>query len=219
MMYDIMTIFKRELTDVKSSIKKLLLLFLLLVFMSVYISFDGNRRPGFPMELAAVFIPVICSLLPLQLFHDTFTAERGQRTLEIILTRNIKKESIIIGKALLAFILGVIFAYSSMVITYAFLNVMKDSLIIHFTPEMFVILAALTLCSTCITFVVLAVMKSTKITPQASLVVSLGSTMGLMYLILKLSLLDGIFKTSLTILGLVILSVLAVLLAAKLLKY
>lgn len=139
-MRDILTIVLKEIWELKYSIKKLYLLFVLFLLPILFI-FD-NSRSLIPASLfPLVFVYIIAIGTSGQIAYNTILGEKTSKTLEVLLSTNIAPYTIIIGKTIPGAVIGyilsvlayiVIFIIASFSKTFQPLNINWFLLIIPF---------------------------------------------------------------------------------------
>jgi len=139
-MRDILTIVLKEIWELKHSIKKLYLLFILFLLPIIFI-FD-NSRSLIPISLFPLFFVCIIAVgTSGQIAYNAILGEKRSKTLEVLLSTGIAPYTIIIGKIIPATTIGyilsvlayiVIFIIASFSKTFPLLNINWFLLIIPF---------------------------------------------------------------------------------------
>lgn len=139
-MRDILTIVLKEIWELKYSIKKLYLLFILFLLPIIFI-FD-NSRSFIPASLfPLVFVCIIAIGTSGQIAYNAILEEKRSKTLEVLLSTNMAPYSIIIGKIIPGTAIGYILSILAYIVisivalfseTFGLLNVNRFLLIIPF---------------------------------------------------------------------------------------
>ena len=139
-MRDILTIVLKEIWELKHSIKKLYLLFILFLLPIIFI-FD-NSRSLIPISLFPLFFVCIIAVgTSGQIAYNAILGEKRSKTLEVLLSTGVAPYTIIIGKIIPATTIGyilsvlayiVLFIIASFSETFQLLNINWFLLIIPF---------------------------------------------------------------------------------------
>jgi ABC-type Na+ efflux pump permease subunit len=183
MIGDIVTIALKEILEIRSSGKKLIL-FLVYLIPAFVISYSNGYESLLPMNLTPYYVlGIISAGSAVQLVFDSILSEKKSKTLDVLLASGITKLSIVVGKIIPSCVISFIFTIISMfIIKYNSTFNLKINVLLLLD---FVLVAYL---SACITIALTIIVSDEKIAPAFVIFTTVGIFVAIGYGLNKLKL-------------------------------
>ncbi|EPH95483.1 hypothetical protein D920_02426 [Enterococcus faecalis 13-SD-W-01] len=134
-LFYIYVVAKKEFREIKNSLMKLLIVFLLPLMSIGLIGFQGGSGGVLSSELNILSVLIFAGIFSAILLKDSLTREKNQRTLEVLLSSKINMKYIIIGKIVPVLLIAIFFQVIEIGFMYGILLYKGSDLVSVFTIQ------------------------------------------------------------------------------------